>query len=334
MLPNEFIIILNLFDAFGCTNSGSSKLSTNRQYSFCVCFVHCSMAIILTWFGFFMITEYFPLLSPIEVLNECLQYINALVTYWLIILESFQKRKVHKHFWNVFEQIDWFFCHQSTVNLRSYRKKLISFFGFHFLLILFTLTDPLTQSTQVDLAYEAVFMMCEFRIFYYLFCLEIVNHQLNRIESELQTMELVWNFTRKFTRFPFIDEIYEPANYPFELQRFKWVRDYFHHIYEMVSSLNTFFGWSHIAVVSFCFTYILTTWNWFRINFHVLSYTNRICKYFDHSFFQITLSICSFKECLSVATLEATCWPLLAIQLFYDATQYRIKVTSTAIRMI
>lgn len=283
MLPNELMFILNLFDAFGCTNSGTSQLSTNRKYSFCICLVHCLMAIILTWFGFYMITEYFSLLSSSEIVNECLQYINALVTYWLIILESIQQRTAHKYFWNVFEQIDWCFCHQSNVNLQSYLIKLISFFGMYFLLTLCSFADSLTPSIQVDLAYNGLFVMCALRIFYYLFCLKIVNSQLNIIESELKMMELVWNCNRrKFTSVPFINDIFEPANCPFELQRFKWIREYFHHIYEMVSLLNTIFGWSHIAAVSFCFTYILTMWNWFRKNFYILSYTNRICKYFQH----------------------------------------------------
>lgn len=277
MLPKQVVHILNVFDACGF-NSGTSKLSKNLVFIYIVHAIHLSMALVLTLFEFHLMTEYYPSLGLTEAISESLQYSAALNTYWLIILDSIIHRKSHQDFWQVLQQIDeYFYCQPNSV-IRSYMLKFCVYFMKTISIMVIRLFISSFVDFIVDFAYIALFIICEIRMFYYLFCLEVLHFQMKMVENEVKIMMKILNLANiKRNKSLNIDVI--SASYAFEQQRLKWIRGYFHCVYKMMYLLNEVFGWSHVSGISFCFYYILTESNWFYIHFREISYTHRIGKF-------------------------------------------------------
>lgn len=319
MLPVQIIQILNLFDICGF-NSGSSYLTESKKSTYVIYFVHISVVVILSLFEFQLMTIYFPSLGLSEAISESLQYSAALYTYWLIILDSILHRRSHQNYWKVLQQIDEYFSCQPKCVINGFMMK----FGIYYLKTILIMVIRLIISSfvgfSVDFAYICLFIICELRMFYYLFCLEILHFQLKMVEEEVKTMMKILNLNT-IREHQHIDVI--SACYTFEMQRLKWIRGYFHCVYKMMYLLNEIFGWSHVAGISFCFYYILTESNWFYIHFHAISFVHRI----GESFF-ILRSCDYFILQTSSAVVFATIlhWQLLIFYLFRSATNCSVKV--------
>lgn len=126
---------------------------------------------------------------------------------------------------------------------------------------------------QIDGAfiYLALIIICQLRVFYYVFCLEILNWQFQMIQHELIIMK---------QRSPNIVDIVggasnsvlqsraHKANNFFDLNRMKWVNEYYGCIVEMTKLLNIIFGWSQFASILFKFYSLLTDLNWCYVSFN------------------------------------------------------------------
>lgn len=270
MLPHRITHILNFFDAFGY-NSGTSKLSTTRNLQFIVYAVHIFLILSFSVYETASIPMLFKVFNYSEVLNQILQYWATLFTCWLTIFDSILHRNAHKFFWDVLEIIDQKFCCQSKFSFNCYEVKMVEFFV---VTVLTTILMFLTfdyNLLSVEIAYNFLVLLCEFRVFYYLFCIEIIHFQLRIIENEVKTMQTSLNCSANLSQMPKLSQIYE-------LHRFKWTREYFHCIYEMVNLLDEFFGWSHVAAISFCAYLVLTDLHWFYINYSYCDLNQRISK--------------------------------------------------------
>lgn len=277
MLPNQVVHILNFFDLIGGFNSGTSDISKNLEATYVVYAIHVSLAVVLTLFEFHLMADYYPSLGLTEAISESLQYSAALYTYWLIILDSLLHRRAHQHFWEVLQQIDEYFSCQRNSVIHSYLLKLCVYFLKTLSIMVIRLFINSFVDFTVDFAYISLFIVCEIRMFYYLFCLEILHFQMKMVEDEVKIMMKILNLANiRRNQALNIDVI--SACYSFEMQRLKWIRGYFHCVYKMMYLLNEIFGWSHVAAISFCFYYILTESNWFYIHFREISFTHRIGK--------------------------------------------------------
>lgn len=275
MLPNQIVHILNLFDTCGF-NSGTSALCKNKKANYFIYFLHISAATILTLFEFHLMAIYYPSLGLSEAISESLQCSAALYTYWLILLDSFLHRRAHKHFWDVLRQIDKCYSCQPKRVIHSYMVKFTIYYFKTVAIMFIRLIISSFVGFSVDFAYIMLFIICELRMFYYLFCLEILHFQLKMVEDEVKIMMNILNLAsvRDHHLLLHIDVI--SAGYSFEMQRLKWIRGYFHCVHKMMYLLNEIFGWSHVAGISFCFYYILTESNWFYIHFNEISSVHRI----------------------------------------------------------
>lgn len=263
MLPKQIIYLLTMFDAFGVCNSGNSKLS---KYQIHIYFVHFALAISLTWYLSCLIDIYYSEILLLEAVSESLQYLTALSTYCLIIVDSIAFRREHHEFWTLVQQIDRSYSSQTDITFRSFIVKLCAYLLRTIATTTFRLCIPYV-GVWVDCSYVYLFIMSEVRMFYYIFCLEILYFQLEAIDKELRVI---------------IDgsRANENTFAKFSCERFKWVRGYFHSVYRMMYLLNKIFGWSHVSAISFCFFFLLTEIHWYYIHYHILSDLYKICKCF------------------------------------------------------
>lgn len=265
--------MLCYFDVCG-SNSGSSRVSQNRLANYFIYFVHISMATFLTLFEFRLIADYYPSLGLTEAISESLEYSAALYTYWLIILDSLMHRQAHEIFWNTLHHIDRYFSCQPKYAIRSYMVKFYAYTIKTISMLVIRLTISSIAGFIIDFAYIVLFIVCEVRMFYYLYCLEILHMQLKIVESEVRTMRAILNATKfRECHLPNCNVITTCES--FEMQRMKWIREYFHCVHKMMSSLNIVFGWSHVGAIMFCFYYLLTESNWLYIHFNNIPDINR-----------------------------------------------------------
>lgn len=188
MIPPQIERLLVFFDVFGF-NSGLSKISRNRGAYYFVEFVHVSVAISLTFFKFYLLVEFFPQQDLGVAISESLQYFCALYTYWLIIIESFYYRRVHQMFWDIFQHIDVHFHNQAQLRLRNYLLKFIELFTvtLSFFLVFSILNNFFNFGVSV--IYAFIIKICQVRIFYYIFCLEVTQFQLQVIEHKVEAIK-------------------------------------------------------------------------------------------------------------------------------------------------
>lgn len=248
MLPKRILQMLTFFDACGY-NTGSSRLSQNRKVAILIQFVHFSLAVFFSLCIFYLTIKLPTYSRFVELLNQLLQYSTATYTYWFIIFDSLFRWQEHKNFWRILQQIDQSIFPQCDFTIRLYLLKFIQYIFTTFVSVSIILLINEATVIHLTLIHLVPIKLCQIRIFYYMFCLEIVYIQLKVIERELMRMK----------QMPHID-----------LCRFQWLREYYHSVYEMSNLLNQIFDWSHLAAVSFCFHLLLTELNWFSVNFHQL----------------------------------------------------------------
>lgn len=268
MLPNQLMTMLMFYDLCGY-NSGWSRFTRNRKITLSICCIHVFMAACYLLFIFRLRAEYFSELRLVEAISESLQYTAALNTYLFALLDSFFQQKAHKHFWEVHERIYQRFPSQLNCTFRSYMTKIFIYLVKTVIYFPMRLIDS-WFSILIDFSYVSIFMLCEIRMFYYLFCLEVVYFQLKKIESESKSINEIPTQNN-------IDG--NMASHQSKLQQLKKIRQHFHCAHEMICLLNKIFGWSNVATISFCFYYLLTELHWYYINFHKIDFAYKYGEY-------------------------------------------------------
>lgn len=264
MFPKQVKYVLTFFDVFGY-NSGSSKLSNRRETANSICFLHFLFALFFTCFTFYLKFRLSPHTQLVELLNHLLQYSSTIYMYWFTIWDSFHNWHEHYRFWEIYRKINKSFQSQRNFACRLFMLKIFSIILTTILsLSIYFLTvkssaEPITEILAINIILNK---LCEIRIFYYLFCLEVIHFQLKSIEIVLKKM-------CKQVNLPPDSNVY----------RFKWVQQYYHCVYEMAELSNYIFNWSQVAAVSFCFYTLLTDLNWIFIHFNVIPTSHFVGKY-------------------------------------------------------
>lgn len=247
MLPERIEDMLTFFDECGY-NTGSYRLSQSRKVAILIHFVHFSMAVFFSLCLIHSTIWLLPAMRFIGLLNYVLQISTAIFTYWFIIFDSLLRWQKHQQFWRIFQKTYESYSPQCSFKLRLYLIKFVQFFSAT--LISVSIFVSLNGSFIGITVINAIPVeLCQIRIFYYIFCLEFLHFQLKVIERELMTMKQMPQSN--------IDSC-----------RFKWLREYYHSVYEMSDLLNQIFDWSHLAAVPFRFYLLLTELNWFLVDIH------------------------------------------------------------------
>lgn len=271
MLPKRIVYILNFFDSFGYY-SESSALAKHPKIQLLLFAIQIILATDFTLYQFRLAIELGKFISPLEIANEMIQYTTGLCTYWLIIFDSFYYRRSHRNFWEILDHIDAHFCKQ-FISFRSYLCKIFEFFLAS--TILYTLSYISHAFPQIDgvYIYIALIIICHFRIFYYVFCLEIVNWQLQMIHHELAKIKS--NSSNLFAAGARnVNLRTRNIKDDFNLKRLKWANEYYGYVIEMTELMNTIFSWSQIALVLFGFYSLLSSLNWCYAFFNLFPSSN------------------------------------------------------------
>lgn len=259
MLPKRIEYILILFDAFGY-NSGSTKLSNSRKAALIIYTMNLSM---LLYFTFVKVQFIFALLSwyhLMEVINYTLQYSAGLYAYWFIILDSILHRELHHNFWLILHRMNMLNSHQHNFSVRCCVLKFLEYLLVSLMCVITMLLISVGKANQFAFSYHSVISICAVRVFYYVFCLEILHFHLTIVDE---------NIIKNKNKLRFL----------ITTHRLKWIRELYSKCYEMTICLNKTFSFSQIVVVSFCFHQILSNLNWFYMYLAHLSMVKTLSEY-------------------------------------------------------
>lgn len=271
MVPNKIFRFLIFFDVCGF-NTGSSQISNNRKMLYFIYFVQILLAALITIYKFYLMIYHYPLLPLAAAMSLSLQFLVPLYAYWLIIFDSILYRRVHRQFWRTLQHIDKHFHDQSSFSCWLLIAKFIELFTATTLVISALMVINSNNFAQVRIVITSTFLIkiCQVKLFYYIFCLEVVEFQLKMIEHELFVLKGVVNVEDARKYHPLlVAEI--SAFYTFLLRRLKWIRGYLHCVHKMINCLNEMFGFSHVAVIFFCYIFLLTDLTWCYDTFAFIS---------------------------------------------------------------
>lgn len=275
MLPKQIVSILNFFDIFGYYTA-SSAIAKYQKMQLLVFIVQILLATNFALYQFQFVIEFGRMLGPLEIANEMFQYAMGLCTYWAIIFDTFKYRRKHQQFWKILKRIDTDFCKQ-FLSFRGYLCKLIEFFLVSitvYILSYIYRAFPQTNGVFISLA---LIIICRIRMFYYVFCLEIINWQLQMVQHELIVIKQ-WSSNTNHSASNSILRTHVQLDY-FNLSRFKWVNQYYGCIVEMTELLNIIFSWSQFAVILYGFYSLLTDLNWCYVSFDLFPSLKYFRKY-------------------------------------------------------
>lgn len=254
MYPKWMTILLRYFDCWGfCTEySPSNSYKNFIRFSFVI---HLILGFITNFIHFqqFMKPEIKDILGTI---NNVLKFSGYQIFYWFSTIEAFIKHGQQRQFWTFFRRIDKHFCSHRKFTLYNYLIKFGTFVLIFFITHLpFTLDMFIIHNFRFWFSYMLLVEVFQNRMFYYLFYLEICSHELKMIERETKQISGIYrsNCNSKFKQF--------------ELNRLKWIRDYYLLIYELSSTVNSVFEWSSVVSIIFSFQIISFSineiyWRW------------------------------------------------------------------------
>lgn len=249
MFSNGIHILLQFFDFFGFyTEIRSLKLNSKASGKIFLLHILWAFTATVIVIIFSMSTIALSGVLP-YIVNNTLQNLFGVFTYWVIIIESFTQRKIQRRFWLIYQRI-----HFEQHHKLPYRKS-------HFKIYLIKLMTYLSAITPINLylmcyflsfvdnfflfrfSYAFFVMVYQSRIFYYLFYLELIKHELIAIENTLKNDALIGD------------------------GQMKTIHKHYSQIYELNECVNQIFGWSNFVTILFCFELPLTDANWAYTSF-------------------------------------------------------------------
>lgn len=254
MLSKQIVEYLNFFDSFGY-NSGFSSFARHPKLIFFLYIFQILLAIILILFQFDTMLEYYASLGIMARISEFLEYFAPLYTHWFIIFDSIYHRRSHQLFWSIFQKIT------SSSSNYKFSGCVVIFVEFFLVKALALLVRCVYKHVMVAIAYDLLFKFCQIRMFYYIFCLEILHFCLDDIHTEIISVK-VRSLSMKSLK-----------------NRLKSIRERFHNVYKMFGLLNEMFGWSHVSLISCCVYMVLTQSSWIYLYYSSYSSIRRISKY-------------------------------------------------------
>lgn len=244
MLPNQIRYILNFADVFGY-NSGISKLSRNQRNAQLIYFVHVAMAIFYAYYLTIYTINYPSELPPIEMVNTALQYFSAFFAYLFVVFDSVFYGCQHRSFWQHFGRVNKLHADFYEYSSFCLILKFTIYVAVRFVCLLaFVIENDNISDLAIFLFLITLLVkICEMRVFYYIFCVDVLHSRLKAIDNELKSIE------RKNSVRISSSEI-------------KRIRTRYNSIFEMSNLLNEVFGLSQVTAISYCFYIVLTEINY------------------------------------------------------------------------
>lgn len=242
MFPNRIWYMLRFYDICGFSTE-TSTTSTNQR----VFLLHILLACLLTLSIIILLTQLYDCVTTdiLISVNTYIQLLSALSSYWMIIIESYLQKEAQRKLWKIFEGIPKIFEQRKRPNLFSYFIKfteyLVVFTAIQIALVIYFILF-FGGFFHYQIAYFILVKMYQTRIFYYVFYLELVKHELKTILNDLKCRIV--------------------SHQSVCSKDLKSAREYYQSICEIVHCINQIFGWSHFVTILFCVHLPLTDLNW------------------------------------------------------------------------
>lgn len=261
MFPKRIRFLLNFFDICGFYTETKEKTKSR------IFIVHSLWAFILTCFCVACSTEPMILGDGLPYLvNELLQIMNGMLTYWVIIVESYVQRETQRKFWRIYRFIDTMKTSCTRKFLRIYYFKFVEY-----LVVVAIIQLYFTQHFTHYVKHYSLFRICylfsqiiyQYRVFYYLFYLELIKFELKMIKNELKDMVSLSQFQHSFARCTRRrhKRCYNSMRRSTE-NSLKRISSYCQLVFELTKCINQIFGWSNFTTVLYSFHLPLTDGNW------------------------------------------------------------------------
>lgn len=202
-------------------------------------------------------------LQFIEVFNSVLQYFSALFTYWSIVIDSACFKRKHRIFWEYRTKIKKPSMNSCGFTFLCFTLKL-AIYVFTTLLCLLTFIlvsdDSIGVNTIESMLVDSLLIKIgEIRVFYYIFCVEVLFSQMKNINDNFKIKKRETTLSN-------------------ERKTLKCIRTFHNCVYEMANLLNDVFGLSQVTGISFCFYIVFTDLNFVLGRHNDLPPTNALCK--------------------------------------------------------
>lgn len=262
MFPKWIDLLLKFYDVCGF-NTETSKKTSNASRIFAV------HSILAFAFSCFILTHS---MRPVIVgnvlpymVNELLQMMNGIFTYWVIIIESYCQRETQRKFWKIYELMGKHQSRSKKSFLRIYLIKLVEFFGVVTTIQIIFIqyyTHYVGNYIFFRIAYLFSQIMYQYRVFYFIFYLELVKYELQYIKKELKNIaELIdLNSVKSAKRRTKVR--CDSTMKKLSENSLKEINACFQLVYELTKCINQVFDWSNCAIILYCFHLPLSDANW------------------------------------------------------------------------
>lgn len=242
MSPKWLTILLKYFSFWGfhCVPSVKFGGSTASSLIFVFHIVFCS------WCSFVVLrafAEQQAIMEFLDALNFFLNFITFAASYWLIIFDSYTNQTDQNKFWKIYSKIQEEYGHKFDMKKWDYFvPSIVLLIGSSSIYTLVLIRENITgvATIMMNIAFLYIF---DHRLFFYLLHLKAIAFQLWKIDNQLKEM---------MNTNPLLNgdsERMHSIQFLHDRNQFKWIRRYYEMIYQMCESVNTIFGWSHLALV-------------------------------------------------------------------------------------
>lgn len=181
----NIVFYMKFFDLWGFL-TGYPHTPNYHRFACFILFLHYCLAIFLTLYMGYIVAYFFAYLSILDAFNEFSQYGCLLVTYWIIIIETYWKRSARRSFWTFYEQVNNSECIPG--NFALYKYELIEYFVVSFI------TEPfhwiiMRVPLDVVVPYFILYHIIQVRVFYHIFCLKLIACAMNNIDDKIEEMK-------------------------------------------------------------------------------------------------------------------------------------------------
>lgn len=243
MYSRLIVWLLLYFDLWGfCTEYPPS--SYRKHLSYIIIFIiHNGFILFALLFSIYENLVDDTLSTQFHLANDAFKTYSAILTYWIVIMESIYCRAAQRQFWRIIREI-------RRSNGKKYPIKLATFTFFYIqsvlltiigdLLFIYTHPNMLERKTYL-IIFDILNHMCMNRIHYYTLHVETVRthleHTIRLIRNQYVNTLSTGTCSRAFRQ-------------SFEL------------LAESMECINRIFGWSNAATILFSFHLLLAISNW------------------------------------------------------------------------
>lgn len=190
--------------------------------------------------------------TDLEILNEVSQRLFVLFSQFVVVIESYSRRKGQQNFWELYHHIDQRYAYRRHRSLLIYLLKFFEFFTMFCVVNIYYINVVIVNATDYGTLFVISFF-CRFRVFYYMFYLQLIACELEIVENEAKQLfeenqKSACNHSMKIQKF--------------QQERFLWLRRYYQLIWELNKCVNYVFGWSNFMNILCVLAVFLTHLNW------------------------------------------------------------------------